>query len=77
MSDEAEKLCLHSSSDTRGSRMLSTKEGFVEVLDIMNTIYHNSVAAAKRNGLGYNLVAGANIAGFERVAEAMLEQGVF
>jgi len=43
----------------------------------MNTIYNNSVAAAKRNGLGYNLVAGANIAGFERVAEAMLEQGVF
>ena len=28
-------------------------------------------------GLGYNLVAGANIAGFKRVAEAMMEQGVF
>ena len=44
---------------------------------IMNTIYDNSVAAAKRNGLGYNLVAGANIAGFERVADAMLQQGIF
>lgn len=33
MSDEAQKLCLHSSSDTRGSRMLSTKEGFVEILE--------------------------------------------
>ena len=44
---------------------------------IMNTIYQNSVDAAKRNGLGYNLVAGANIAGFERVADAMLQQGVF
>ena len=44
---------------------------------IMNTIYKNSVAAAERNGLGYNLVAGANIAGFERVADAMLAQGVF
>ncbi len=44
---------------------------------IMNTIYTNSVAAAERNGLGYNLVAGANIAGFERVADAMIQQGVF
>jgi len=45
--------------------------------NIMNTIYKNSVDAAVRNGLGYNLVAGANIAGFERVAEAMMQQGVF
>lgn len=45
--------------------------------EIMNTIYHNSVDAAERYGLGYNLVAGANIAGFERVAEAMMEQGIF
>lgn len=44
---------------------------------IMNTIYQNSVDAAARNGLGYNLVAGANIAGFERVADAMIQQGVF
>ncbi|MDO4619298.1 MAG: NADP-specific glutamate dehydrogenase [Lachnospiraceae bacterium] len=44
---------------------------------IMNTIYQSSVDAAKRNGLGYNLVAGANIAGFERVADAMLQQGIF
>ena len=45
--------------------------------EIMNTIYQNSVDAAERNGFGYNLVAGANIAGFERVADAMLQQGVF
>ena len=44
---------------------------------IMKTIYNNSVAAAERNGLGYNLVAGANIAGFERVADAMMAQGIF
>jgi glutamate dehydrogenase (NADP+) len=43
----------------------------------MNTIYKNSVDAAMRNDLGYNLVAGANIAGFERVADAMMQQGVF
>ena len=44
---------------------------------IMNNIYRNSVEAAARNGLGYNLVAGANIAGFERVADAMMKQGAF
>ena len=44
---------------------------------IMNNIYRNSVEAARRNGLGYDLVAGANIAGFERVADAMMQQGLF
>ena len=44
---------------------------------IMDTIYQMSVEAAREYGLGYNLVAGANIAGFKRVAEAMMEQGVF
>ena len=33
--------------------------------------------AAEKYGLGYNLVAGANIAGFQRVADAMMAQGVF
>ena len=32
--------------------------------------------AAEEYGLGYDLVAGANIAGFLKVAEAMLAQGV-
>jgi len=36
-----------------------------------------SADAAEKYGLGYNLVAGANIAGFLKVAEAMLEQGIF
>lgn len=44
---------------------------------IMDTIYNNSKNAAERYGLGYNLVAGANIAGFDRVADAMMQQGVF
>ena len=48
-----------------------------QLKQIMKTIYQNSVAAAERNGLGYNLVAGANIAGFERVADAMMAQGIF
>ncbi len=42
----------------------------------MKTIHDNSVAAAEKYGLGYDLVAGANIAGFEKVADAMMAQGI-
>jgi glutamate dehydrogenase (NADP+) len=44
---------------------------------IMDTIYAMSVNAAEKYGLGYDLVSGANIAGFLRVAEAMMAQGIF
>ena len=44
--------------------------------DIMVNIFHNSYDAAKKYGMEGNLVAGANIAGFEKVAEAMIAQGV-
>ena len=44
--------------------------------DIMKNIYHNSAKAAKEYGMDGNLVAGANIAGFLKVANAMLAQGV-
>ena len=43
---------------------------------IMKTIYKMSVDAAEEAGLGYNLVAGANLAGFKKVADAMMAQGV-
>lgn len=43
---------------------------------IMKTIYSMSVAAAEEAGLGYNLVAGANLAGFKKVADAMMAQGI-
>ena len=43
---------------------------------IMVNIYHNIDDAAKRYNMEGNYVAGANIAGFEKVAEAMLAQGV-
>ncbi len=43
---------------------------------IMKDIHDSSAAAAEQYGLGYNLVAGANIAGFKKVAEAMMSQGV-
>ena len=43
---------------------------------IMATIYKESADAAKRYGMEGNLVAGANIAGFEKVANAMLWEGI-
>ncbi len=42
---------------------------------IMKNIFSSSVTAANEYGLGDDLVAGANIAGFIKVAEAMKAQG--
>ena len=44
--------------------------------DIMENIHKNATATAEEYGFGYNLVAGANIAGFKKVADTMLAQGV-
>ena len=44
---------------------------------IMVNIFHNINNAAKEYGMEGNYVAGANIAGFEKVAEAMLAQGIY
>ena len=43
---------------------------------IMTTIYNNVSSAAKEYGMEDDLIAGANIAGFLKVAEAMLAQGI-
>lgn len=43
---------------------------------IMKAIFHNAYQAADKYGMNGNLVAGANIAGFEKVAEAMMAQGI-
>ncbi|CEG29377.1 NADP-specific glutamate dehydrogenase [Bacillus sp. B-jedd] len=43
---------------------------------IMENIYRNSIKAAEEYGHPGNLVVGANIAGFIRVADAMIAQGV-
>ena len=43
---------------------------------IMVNIYRNAAAAAEKYGVAGNIVAGANIAGFTKVADAMLAQGV-
>ena len=43
---------------------------------IMKNIYANAAAAAEEYGMPGNLVAGANIAGFLKVADAMMWQGI-
>ena len=43
---------------------------------IMKGIFHACDDAAKKYGMEGNYVAGANIAGFEKVADAMIAQGV-
>ncbi len=57
-------------------RMAWTAEEVDQKLhQIMVNIYNNSKKASEDYGFGYNLVAGANIAGFVKVAEAMYAQG--
>lgn len=47
------------------------------LMEIMKNIHFNSARAAEEYGFGYNLIAGANIAGFKKVADAMIAQGVY
>ena len=54
----------------------SAAEVDAKLKDIMKSIYDSSVAAAKMYGMEGDLVAGANIAGFLKVADAMLAYGV-
>ena len=44
--------------------------------NIMVNIFHNLDNAAKKYGFEGNYVVGANIAGFEKVADAMTAQGI-
>ena len=59
-----------------GHTVFSPAQVYEQLETIMVNIHKNSAEAAQRYGLGYNLVAGANIAGFEKVAEAMMAQGI-
>lgn len=43
---------------------------------IMSSIYDASVAAAEEYGLGYDLIAGNDIAAFKKISEAMIAQGL-
>ena len=54
----------------------SFEEVDAKLKNIMVNIYHNIADAAKRYGCEGDYVMGANIAGFEKVAEAMTAQGI-
>ena len=54
----------------------SEEEVDAKLKTIMKNIFENSVKAANEYGLGDDLIAGANIAGFIKVAEAMKAQGI-
>ncbi len=54
----------------------SAEEVDEKLKGIMVNIHKVSVEAAEEYGLGYDLVAGANIAGFKKVANAMMAQGI-
>lgn len=72
-------VCVSGLEMSQNSQRLSwTAEKVDEMLKTaMKNIYDISVDASERYGIGYDLIAGANIAGFEKVAEAMLQQGVY
>ena len=63
---------------TQNSQRLSWtfEEVDAKLKDIMVNIFHNLDAAAKEYGMEGNYVAGANIAGFLKVADAMNAQGI-
>ncbi len=63
---------------SQNSERLSWTEDEVDtrLRTIMTGIHDGSAAAAEMYGLGYDLVAGANISGFQKVADAMMAQGI-
>ncbi len=72
-------VCVSGLEMSQNSQRLSwTAEEVDEKLHrAMIDIHAHSVEAAEKYGLGYDLVSGANIAGFEKVAQAMTAQGIY
>ncbi|MBQ7924604.1 MAG: NADP-specific glutamate dehydrogenase [Clostridia bacterium] len=63
-------------AQSSGRLFWSAEEVDAKLKTIMVNIYHNIESAAKRYGFEGNYVMGANIAGFEKVAEAMMAHGI-
>ena len=63
-------------AQSSGRLFWSFEEVDAKLKNIMVNIFHNIDAAAKKYGFEGNYVVGANIAGFEKVANAMMAQGV-
>ncbi len=59
-----------------GHTVFSPEQVYAQLENIMVNIHDSAAAASEEFGLGYNLVAGANIAGFKKIAEAMMAQGI-
>ena len=59
-----------------GHTVFSPDQVYAQLEQIMINIHDNAAKASEQYGLGYNLVAGANIAGFQKVADAMMAQGI-
>ena len=55
----------------------TSEEVDMKLREIMKNIFNSCVRASSRYGFGYDLIAGANIAGFEKVADAMIAQGIY
>ncbi|MBQ8783487.1 MAG: NADP-specific glutamate dehydrogenase [Clostridia bacterium] len=54
----------------------TAEEVDAKLKQIMKDIHDNSAKAAEQYGYGYDLVSGANIAGFLKVADAMMAEGI-
>ena len=63
-------------AQSSGRLFWSFEEVDAKLKGIMANIFKNIDAAAKKYGFEGNYVIGANIAGFEKVANAMMAQGV-
>ena len=63
-------------AQSSGRLYWSSEEVDAKLKTIMVNIYHNIDNAAKKYGFEGNYVMGANIAGFEKVAEAMMAHGI-
>ncbi len=63
-------------AQSSGRLYWSAEEVDAKLKTIMINIYHNIDTAAKKYGFEGNYVMGANIAGFEKVAEAMMAHGI-
>ncbi len=63
-------------AQSSGRLYWSAEEVDAKLKTIMINIYHNIDDAAKRYGFEGNYVMGANIAGFEKVADAMMAHGI-
>lgn len=55
----------------------SREEVDEKLKSIMKNVYRQIIDALKEYGLPYDLVAGANLAGFKKVSDAMIAQGIY